>query len=119
VSISFICTEIGKMAHDAEMREFFMQSGYPVWFLYFTMTAETIGSVGLLIRKTRILAAAGLTVIMTGAILTHLHNGDPFSDSLEALHLLVPLVCIVIIHLLRASFQHVPSDAPREAAASL
>ena len=100
VSISFICTEIGKVAHDAEMREFFVQSGYPVWFLYFVILAETFGAVGLFFPRTLLAAAFGLTLIMAGAISTHLRNRDPFSDSLEALHLLVLLVCIILIRLL-------------------
>ena len=40
--------------------------------------------------------------IMAGAIRTHAHNGDPFSDSLEAVHLLILLACIVTIRLTAA-----------------
>lgn len=101
VALSFICTEIGKLAHDAEMRQFFLQSGLPVWFLYFIACAETAGAIGLLIRRTMVPAALGLALIMAGAIGTHLHNRDPFSDSLEALHLLVLLMCIVLLGSLR------------------
>lgn len=36
---------------------------------------------------------------MLGAIRTHVHNGDPFADSLEALHLLILLVSIIVIRL--------------------
>ena len=97
VSVSFLCTEIGKLAHDADMRQFFRQSGYPVWFLYSEMIAETVGSVGLLFARTVTLAALGLSGIMAGAIATHVHNRDAFSDSLEALHLLVLLACILVI----------------------
>src|SRR5262249_17443787 len=99
IAISYICTEIGKLTHDAEMRQFFLQSGYKVWFLYFVITCETLGSIGLLIARTRLLAAAGLSVLMLGAIGTHAHNGDPFSDSLEAVHLLMLLVCAVGLQL--------------------
>jgi len=101
VALSFICTEIGKLAHDADMRQFFLQSGLPVWFLYFIIFAETVGAIGLLVQRTVVPAALGLALIMAGAIGTHLHNRDPFSDSLEALHLLVLLICIVLIRLLR------------------
>jgi putative oxidoreductase len=101
ISISFICTEIGKLTHDAEMREFFVQSGYPVWFLYFTMIAETVGSFALLLRRTVVPAAFGLALIMMGAIFTHLRNHDPFSDSIEALHLLMLLLCVLVIHILQ------------------
>jgi hypothetical protein len=101
VALSFLCTEVGKLAHLADMRQFFLLSGYAVWFLYFIMVAETLGAFGLLIRKTMVPAAIGLMVIMVGAIRTHAHNGDPFSDSLEALHLLALLACILVIRLLR------------------
>jgi uncharacterized membrane protein YphA (DoxX/SURF4 family) len=101
VAISFIGTEIGKVAHDAGMRQFFAQSGYSVWFLYFIIVAETVGAVGLLVPKTMLPAAFGLSVVMIGAIRTHLHNHDPFSDSLEALHLLMLLACILLIRQFR------------------
>lgn len=99
VSMSFICTEIGKIAHDVEMRRFFAQSGYPIWFLYFVIATETFGAIGLFFPRTLLPAAFGLSLIMMAAIRTHLHNRDPFSDSLEALHLLVLLACIVLIRL--------------------
>jgi putative oxidoreductase len=105
VAMSFICTEIGKVAHDADMRQFFVQSGYPAWFLYFIIAAETVGAVCLLVPKTILPAAFGLSLIMTGAIRTHLRNHDPFSDSLEALHLLMLLTCIVLIRQLRSRVQ--------------
>lgn len=100
VSISFICTEIGKIAHHEEMRQFFVQSGYTVWFLYFIIVAETICATGLLFSRSLLVSAFALMLIMIGALTTHLHNRDPFSDSLEALHLLVILACIVLIRLL-------------------
>jgi len=99
VAVSFICTEIGKLTHDADMRQFFLQSGYPVWFLYFVIVCETLGSIALLIPRTLLPAASGLIILMIGAIRTHAHNGDPFSDSLEALHLLILLACIIAIRM--------------------
>ena len=79
-----------------------LRNGYPVWFLfllflYFTMIAEAAAAVGLLMPRVTRLAALVLAIIMAGAIGTHLHNGDPFSDSLEALHLLILLVCILLM----------------------
>jgi hypothetical protein len=50
--------------------------------------------------RTLLAAAFALTLIMIGAITIHLHNRDAFSDSLEALHLLILLACIVLIRLL-------------------
>jgi len=99
VAISFFAVEIGKFVYDAEMRKFFLESGYAVWFLYFITAVETLGAIGLFIPKLIVPAASGLAVIMFGAIYTHYRNNDPFSDSLEAFHLLVILVCIIIIRL--------------------
>jgi len=99
VALAFISTEIGKLAHDADMRQFFLSSGLPVWFLYFIMIAETAGAIGLLVKKTVAPAALGLAVIMVGAIATHAHNHDPFSDSLEALHLLILLCATLLLRL--------------------
>jgi len=62
----FICTEIGKVTHDAEMQQFFIQSGYPVWFLYFVIATETSGAIGLFFPRTLLAAAFGLTLIMAG-----------------------------------------------------
>src|SRR5688572_27582710 len=43
VAFAFFGFEIGKAAHDAEMRQFFVGSGYPVWFMYAVMAAEIAG----------------------------------------------------------------------------
>ena len=100
ISLSFFSAEIGKLAHHAEMRQFFLQSGYPVWFLCFTIVAETTGATSLFIPRLRSLGACGLSVLMMGAIATHARNHDPFSDSLEALHLLVLLLSVLVIRLI-------------------
>jgi uncharacterized membrane protein YphA (DoxX/SURF4 family) len=100
VSISFLAVEIGKLTHDADMRQFFLDSGLPVWFLYFVIVAETLGAIGLFLRKLILPAAFGLAILMVGAIFTHYNNGDPFSDSIEAFHLLILLICIIVIRLI-------------------
>ena len=100
VSIAFLAVEIGKLTHDADMRQFFLESGFPVWFLYFVIIAEILGAIGLFITKLIVPAAIGLTILMLGAIYTHYNNGDPFSDSLEAFHNLILLICIIVISLI-------------------
>ncbi len=109
-SLAFLSTEIGKVAHMDEMRSFFTTSGYPVWFLYVVIVFETIGAVGLLVPTVRLVAACGLAVDMVGAIVTHARNGDPFSDSYEAVHLLVILVCIILLGLLQGREVRDPSS---------
>jgi uncharacterized membrane protein YphA (DoxX/SURF4 family) len=96
-ALGYLAIEAGKLAHDAEMREFFTASGYPVAMMYAVMAAEILGAVGLLVPRTRVPAAAGLSLLMLGAIGTHLKNGDPFSDSLDAARLLVLLSAIAAL----------------------
>jgi uncharacterized membrane protein YphA (DoxX/SURF4 family) len=96
-ALSYFAIEAGKLAHDAEMREFFTASGYPVAMMYAVMAAETVGAVGLLVPRARLAAAAGLSVLMAGAIGTHAKNGDPFSDSLDAVRFLVLLGAIAAL----------------------
>jgi len=43
---------------------------YARWFLTFIGVCETLGAIGLLIRRVAALAAAGLSVIMIGAVYT-------------------------------------------------
>jgi DoxX-like family len=114
VSISFFCIEIGKLTHDADMRQFFLQSGFSPWFLYFIITLETLGAIGLFFPRTAGGAALGLAGIMVGAIGTHVHNRDPFSDSLEALHLLLLLASILVIRRLQGNRREQTSLTPEQ-----
>jgi putative oxidoreductase len=100
-ALAFLATEVGKVAHLSEMKGFFAASGFAAWFLYAVMTVETLGAVGLLVPSVRLVAAGGLSLVMVGAILTHWRKGDPFADSLEAVHLLVTLLCILVLGILR------------------
>ena len=95
VSFSFFGVEVGKLSHDAEMRQFFHESGLPVWVHYAVILAETVGASALFHPFWRRRGAIVLGLLMMAAIVTHLHNRDPFSSSLEALHLLVILGCLV------------------------
>ena len=100
-ALAFLATEVGKLAHQEEMRSFFTASGYPAWLLYVVIALETLGAIGLLEPRVRLVAACGLAVIMAGAIATHARNGDPVSDSFEAMHLLATLAAIVGVGVLR------------------
>lgn len=54
---------------------------YAPWFLTFIGICETLGAIGLLIRRLAALAAAGLSIIMIGAVYTllrvHMANQLP------------------------------------------
>jgi putative oxidoreductase len=59
----------------------FRHFGYPQWFRVITGSLEVLGGVGLLIGIwlpwLAALASAGLTLVMLGAILTHLRIREP------------------------------------------
>lgn len=97
VALAFAGFEVGKATHDAEMRQFFLGSGYPVVFMYVVMAVEIIGALGLLVARLRIAAAVLLGLVMLGAIATHARNGDPFSDSLDAVRMLLLVASIAVL----------------------
>ena len=98
----FILATVGKSTAMTQMITFFHQSGYAVWFLYFIMAAETAGGIGILLHfrlRTGIAATIGLLLIMLGAVYTHWHNGDPFSDSYAAVEQLIGLSALLALFL--------------------
>jgi putative oxidoreductase len=101
IANSFLLATVGKSTNMPYMISFFKQSGYAVWFLYFIMAAETICALGILLHfklRTGIYASSGLALIMLGAIFTHLHNRDPFSDSYAAISELISLMLMLLIY---------------------
>jgi uncharacterized membrane protein YphA (DoxX/SURF4 family) len=98
---SFILATAGKAQHMNEMVSFFTTSGYAIWFLYFIMSAEAFGGLGVLLHfklRTGPLAAAGLALIMLGAVYTHWHNNDPFSDSYAAVGQFINLSLMLMLY---------------------
>jgi hypothetical protein len=47
-----------------------------------------------------IFATVGLALIMLGAVYTHWHNGDPFSDSYSAVSVLISLSLLLFLYFL-------------------
>jgi DoxX-like family len=101
LAFSFALAGIGKAFAMAPMTEFFVQSGYSVTFLKFIIIAEVFGAIGMLIPWAVIPALAGLGVDMFGAVLTHVHNGDPVNDSTGAIGSLINIVLIGSLFALR------------------
>lgn len=56
--------------------EQFVAWGLPAWFRFPVGLAEVAGAVGLLVPRLRFLAASGLTLLMLGAVGTHLANAE-------------------------------------------
>jgi uncharacterized membrane protein YphA (DoxX/SURF4 family) len=111
---AFLVATVGKSQHIDEMITFFKASGYAIWFLYFIMTAEALGGLGILLHfklRTGPLAAAGLAIIMLGAVYTHWHNKDPFSDSYAAVGQLVNISLMLVLYYFeqQANRKHQPT----------
>ena len=75
--------------------------GYPVWFEYLIGAMEFIGGILLIIPATAFWAASMLSVIMVGAIYTHLALGNPAFTP-------VPLICLAL--LIYVATQRIPGQ---------
>jgi len=110
IALAFIGFEIGKIAHDAEMREFFRASGLPLPLMYAVLLVETAAACALLINWRRLRAAAVLCVVMIGAVGTHVSNGDPAIDSLDAVRMFTLCAALLMLEFRLAS--HRASSTP-------
>lgn len=86
-----------KLIKRAETIQAFAQFGYAAWFTLFIGVCETLGAIGLLIPRLAVFAAAGLSVIMVGAVFTMaIHHQIPI-----AVTNLVILALLIIVARLR------------------
>ena len=90
VAAVYCAAAYGKLSGVQEMVDNFHRWGFSNELRLFVGSAELIGALGLLIPATATLAASGLSVIMVGAIFTHLANHEgPMA--------LVPLVLLCLV----------------------
>ena len=85
----FLFSGCMKLLHLDAVKPMFVKYGYAPWFATFIGTCETLGGIGVLIPQLAGLAASGLTIIMAGAVYTHLSHQ-------ENSHALVPLVLMLM-----------------------
>lgn len=93
-AIAFAAAGVAKLMGVPAVHGSFEMMGLPGWFGYFIGAAEAAGAVGLLMSRTRKLAAAGLIIIMIGAIYFHVAYAVP--SALPATVLLV--LCALTIY---------------------
>jgi hypothetical protein len=96
----FLFVTLGKYRHLDEMITFFTASGYSESFLYIILILECLGALGIILDfyfRTGIIATVGLMVLMAGAIITHLRNGDPLSDSYDAFAQMTGLIFLAML----------------------
>jgi hypothetical protein len=70
--------------------------------MYVVMAVEIAGALGLLVARLRVAATILLGLVMLGAMATHAHNGDPFSDSLDAVRMLLLVASIAVLGVYRS-----------------
>jgi hypothetical protein len=97
LAFTFAMAGVGKGFSMTPMTEFFTQSGYSILFLKFIIIAEIFGGIGLLLPWSFLPVLIGLTIDMFGAVLTHVHNGDPLNDSTGAFGMLIRITALAIL----------------------
>jgi uncharacterized membrane protein YphA (DoxX/SURF4 family) len=89
----YLVAASGKLMSRPQVVGRFRNWGFPDKFYLIIGTLELLGAIGLLIPWTAGYAAAGLFILMIGAALTHLING-------EGLQVLRPLIFMVFLGLI-------------------
>lgn len=91
LALSFTAGAITKFANAASFAGDpyavkFVDWGYPSWFRFVVGAGELVGAILLVIprRRFRFLGCALLVVILVGAVITHIVNTDPISESIMA-----------------------------------
>src|SRR5665213_3223075 len=90
ITALFLFTSYDKLSGDPMAKAGFIMAHLSVGFMYFIGVCELLGAIGLWIRCLRIYAAAGLSIILLGAIVTT----AIFISVPEAL---LPLVVLIVL----------------------
>ncbi len=95
IGIMFIATGLLKLIHlDSMSIALFERAHYPIWFFYVAGLFELMGGTLLIISSTRRAGAIIITMMMLGAIATHIYLKD------NVVHLIVPILIILFSGLL-------------------
>ncbi|MEM9261972.1 MAG: DoxX family protein [Pseudomonadota bacterium] len=94
VSAIMIMGGTAKLTGNPMVLESFAQLGLPRWFATFIGVAEVAGAVGIWLRPTSRYAAAGIAIIMVGALYYHI-SFPPLSGGAPAAVIL--LICGYIV----------------------
>lgn len=73
-TFAFVAAGGMKLSGAEQMHASFAAMGLPIWFGYFIGACEVVGGIGIWVRKVSALAAAGLFVVMLGAVYFHVTN---------------------------------------------
>jgi uncharacterized membrane protein YphA (DoxX/SURF4 family) len=106
----FLFAGVPKLIFPDKVRPMFVQFGYAPWFATFIGICEVCGAIGLLVRPLAGLAAAGLSVIMVGAVYTVVSH-HLYGQSITPLVALVLLVWVAYTRFKAGSFKSLESRA--------
>lgn len=98
-ALAFIGSGANKFLHLPETVRMFGSMGMPGWFTYLIAGAEVLGGIGLLVPRFTRLAAAGLLIIMIGAVFLHATKipGGLVPNGLPATILMLFLILILLL----------------------
>lgn len=90
IGIMFMLTGIAKLVYlDAMSVEMFERAKYPLLLYYAAAAFELLGGILLLISKTRQVGAILISIVMIGAISTHIYLHDHLA------HIIVPALILL------------------------
>ena len=92
-AVAYAAAGTMKVLGVEQMAQGFAHFHLPLWFMTFIGVCEVAGAIGLLIRRLSALAAAGLAIIMIGAIYMHLtYDAPPMAAPAAVLLVLMAFV---------------------------
>ncbi|MCM3173911.1 MULTISPECIES: DoxX family protein [Paenibacillus] len=92
----FVMTGYNKVVGADMMVQTFDSFSYPKWTMYLIGGVELLSAVGLLIPRTRVLAAGLLTFILIGAVGSHLIYGQYGAIPFPAVLLVANIVVLIV-----------------------
>jgi len=97
LALFFVAMAARNLSGDERMAADFERWGYPGWFRIAVALAQVAGALLLVTAATAPFGAALLSVVLAGAVYTHLRHDPPLS-AVSALAFLVPVVAILVIY---------------------
>src|SRR5215471_19664958 len=76
MSLMFLPTAVFKLTNFFLAVQFFTKWGIPMWLMHFIGASELAGVIGLLVPRTRPVAAFALFLLMIGGFVTHVTHGE-------------------------------------------
>lgn len=96
--LAFVASGFMKLMRTDEAVEGFKQYGLNLGVLLLIGFLEILGALGLWLPKLRIWAAAGLSAIMTGAVIIHTYH-DKIEESFPAIVFFILLMVLITLRM--------------------